>query len=152
MSEKTESKLVEIFGNEQYAELNNIFEIEVLDESEEFLIREVRRKIIEKFSCVLSSLDNLINPNQSFIQMFDTHALDDQDREVLVAIIKNFGIVIKTHELLEIEQHDDAEKDFCIMALNCYKKQVPTVSNIFLKLKVAYSNIEQKNANINYLG
>jgi hypothetical protein len=144
--------IIEIFGKEVFEELNNIFELASIDEKEDFFLREVRRKIIEKFDQVVCSLDNLINPDSTYIQMFDAHSLTDSDRNVITSIIIKFGEIIKMHKLLEFETHKDSDKDFCVLALNVYKDNIGSVSDIFTKIKLAYKNLHKTKIDINYLG
>lgn len=50
----------------EFSKLNEDFEIEKLQEHEtDFLLREVRRTIVEKMSVVLKFLEIIINPNEA---------------------------------------------------------------------------------------
>lgn len=50
----------------EFSKLNEDFEIEKLQENEtDFLLREIRRTMVEKISVVLKFLEIMINPNES---------------------------------------------------------------------------------------
>jgi len=144
-------KIKEVLGDEVYTEINEIFELSDLEE-EEFVIREVRRKIIEKIANIVTSLDRLLNPDSTYMQMYDVSSLDDNDREVIITIIKKFAIIIKTHKILEYKPDADKDKEFCITTLALYKENIDSVCKILDKLKLAYSNTIEKAQSINYLG
>lgn len=145
------NKLKDIFGNEIYDELNNVFELSDLEE-DEFVVREVRRKIIEKFAGMIGSLDNFLNPDSTYIQMFDAHALVDKDRNEIMTLIAVFGAQLKLHKLLEYKPNKEDDKAFCISSLGLYKENVDSVCKILEKVKISYDKIDNEKQNINYLG
>lgn len=145
-------KIIKATGIENYDELDHYFEISSVD-LEEFLLREIRRKIIEKFDAVIDVLNELIYPSTSnIIEIIDANAISGDDREIISDILKAFSFTIKTYKMLELDSSEDEEKEFCKNALEVYKNKLPELKVLIEKTKDAYSKNIKIKENPNYLG
>ncbi|MFT4297656.1 MAG: hypothetical protein ACMXX5_00510 [Candidatus Woesearchaeota archaeon] len=136
---------------ENYDELDRLFEISSVKE-EVFILREIRRKIAEKFESAINLLSSFLNPGSAFIDIHDARALDDKDHELVANILKSFSIVLKEHYCLEIESDDSAEKIFFKNALESYKKHIKDLKSIICKVKDSYNADEMAKEYTHYFG
>ena len=70
-----------------YDELNNEFEISSID-CEDFLLREIRRKIAEKVELYVKLLDEWLNPEASISNMHESKLFNDKDRNDIFQVYK----------------------------------------------------------------
>jgi hypothetical protein len=146
-----DKKIIESLKLNNYSELDNFFEISSIKD-EEFILRNIRRKIIEKFEQVIDIFTTYLHPNSVFIEMYDARSLDEKDHEQLVKILKDFAVIIKQYHLLEIESNDDSEKEFFNNALNIYKSNLVILKSMIEKVKSAYGVEDILMDRAHYLG
>ncbi|MFT4343221.1 MAG: hypothetical protein ACMXYE_00570 [Candidatus Woesearchaeota archaeon] len=132
-------------------ELNTFFEISSL-KNEDFLLREIRRKIVAHLEMCLEIFSKLVSPDGSLLQSLEAQSLSDNEREKCIGIIRSFGSLLKDHILLEVESNDDAERIFCNTALTRYKEHLPEMNSIIQKVKSAYTTQGTVQDAIHYLG
>jgi len=109
------------YGLSDFGDLNEDFQIEKLSESEtEFLIREIRKFITEKFSNYLRFIETILNPvNAQFFVFSVIKTLGPDDKEKLKEIYKK--LARKEVDVIELDiqfsEEKEAEfvKDSCIL-------------------------------------
>ena len=143
LSEKT--KLAHIDDFEHYFEISGIKE-------PCHLLREIRRRIATHLEGCVEILEKLLTPDGSFIQSLEAQELSDTERESAVQIIQTFGILLKEHQILELDSHDDAERAYCEKALIGYREHVSTLKNIIKSAQNAYTKQTTAKDVIHYLG
>ena len=94
-----------------FEEFNEDFQIEKLAEIEtDFLIREIRKFIAEKFSTYLRFIEAILNPVNSAIFIFAIiKTLENKDKEKLSEIYKK--LAKKEVEILELDIQFSEEKE-----------------------------------------
>lgn len=144
-------KSIKSLGLDNTDELIKYFGIDTLKD-EEVTLRGVRHKVADRLDSIMEVLASYVQPDSSFIQIHDAQALDDNDKSNAVDVLKEFAIVIKESQLLELEPNEIAENEFCRKALEVYKKNVEMITSLITKAKDAYNLKHKKTADINYLG
>jgi hypothetical protein len=143
-------ELKEKSGLENFDEFDKYFEISSIEESK-FLLREIRRKIKDKMEAVVCGLNSLIYPDSSDImQMNDANAAGNPD--TIFEIIRVFSILLKEHQVLEIEPNDKGDREFCINALETYKNKIAEIKDIISKTKESYESKVKITDTVHYLG
>jgi hypothetical protein len=146
-----DKKYIEKIGQELFSELDKYFEIKSVKE-ENYVLRSVRRKIIDKFEDIINTLTGYLQPNSVFIDMHDARALDDDDQKIIVNLLKQFSIILKKSNLLEIESQDSHEIEFYKSALDTYKANIQILKDMTNKIIDAYSIEDSVRDHAHYLG
>ena len=145
-----DKKEFEKIGIKNVDEFDKYFEITSIKD-EGFLLRQVRRKIADKFDHVIQMLTHYIEPD-GLTQFNDAHALSEDDRNDVMRILKEFSILYKEHVMLEIESSDNEEKEYCRKSLDIYKANIKALKSLLVKIKESYSKEESIKTSADYLG
>lgn len=116
MIKKEYEKLQKKHNLPSFDEVNNELEI-VLFESEDFLLRQVRRKVSERIDSIIEPLGSLLQPSaESMIDMHECRFFDDKDKKKIIDIYKKLMILSRQALEADIEHDDNADaaviKDF----------------------------------------
>jgi hypothetical protein len=96
-----------------FAELNNEFEISSIEaEKEEFLLREVRRKITEKLEAYANILEEVLQPDTNLSTMYEAGIFDEKERNGLFDIYKKFMFLCRLSVEASIDEDDKKSSDF----------------------------------------
>ena len=109
-----------------FKELNNQFEfssIKDFPEDNNFLLRNIRRKINERLANLSRFIEEALNPNpNSVIGVTESKNFTVKDREKLRELLKNLMLIERKSLLLEIEFDNDKEIEFIKDSLNDWIK------------------------------
>ena len=99
-------KLKQKFSLPDYDVVNNELEISSI-ETEDFLIRQIRKKVEERIINLIDPLSALLQPSaESMIDMHECRFFDDKDKKSLIDIYKK--LMILSRQALEADiEHDD---------------------------------------------
>lgn len=127
MIKKEYEKLKKKFSLPNYDEVNNELEISSI-ETEDFLLRQIRRKISERIDSIIDPLGSLLQPSaESMIDMHECKFFDDKDKKKMIDIYKKLMILSRQALEADIEHDDNADavliKDF-FKEWNILKKDV----------------------------
>ncbi|MCB9358754.1 hypothetical protein H6503_02390 [Candidatus Woesearchaeota archaeon] len=131
--------------------LEHYFEISSIDDKEGHIIRNVRRKIVDKLESIIITFSNFVNPDSTLIQIHDAQALDDKDRLRIVEILKDLARLVKEHQVLEIDSEDVIEKKWIKESLQSYIKHLKSMKDLINKIKESY-DVEDIKIDVSYLG
>lgn len=92
-----------------YDEVND--ELEIADfESENFLLRQIRKKIVERIEIITTAFGSVLQPStDSLVDMHECRFFDDKDKKKMIAIYKKLMILNRSALEADIE-HDDKEE------------------------------------------
>ena len=95
-----------------YETLNNEVEISSI-EQEEFLIRAIRRKIIEKTGELRDMLESILQPGaESFADLHECRFFDDNDKKKIIEIYKKLMIFNRFSSEAELVADDKKDAEF----------------------------------------
>jgi len=99
-------KLKQKFSLPDYDVVNNELEISSI-ETEDFLIRQIRKKVEERIINLIEPLSSLLQPSaESMIDMHECRFFDDKDKKAIIDIYKK--LMILSRQALEADiEHDD---------------------------------------------
>ena len=112
--EKLKKKYSEIqkkFGLPDFDELNREFQIEKISiEETDYLVREIRKFLADKFSNYMRFVEALLNPSNSPLFVFSiVKSLNVEDKESLQEVYKKFAKI--EVDLVEIDLDFSEEKE-----------------------------------------
>ncbi len=114
MEEKIRKKYEELkkkYSLPDFEELNKEFEISAI-EHDDFLLRQVRKKIIEKITVMSEILENFLHPDTKISDIYECRAFSDKERDRIFELYKKLKIVEKESMELSLEPNDKTEAEF----------------------------------------
>ncbi len=113
-------KLQKSFNLPSFDELNSLFEISCIDE-DEFLLRAIRRRIVERGLSIAKFLGEVLQPEPQLANMIDSDALDDKEKKKLFEIYKKLMVFERRSIVLNISPDDKKEAEFISSHLAYWK-------------------------------
>jgi len=103
----------------EYNDINNELEISSI-ESEDFLLRELRRKIVDRIDLVTTEISTIIQPSaESLTSMHECRFFDDKDKKKMIEIYKK--LMMLSRQALEADiSHED--KDDANVIIDFFKE------------------------------
>jgi hypothetical protein len=111
MEEKIRKKydeLKEKYTLPDFEELNKEFELSTI-EYEDFLLRQVRKKIVDKINAMCEFLEDLLSPDTAIANIYEYKAFNDNERKKIFELYKKLKVLEKLS--LELSLNHDEEKD-----------------------------------------
>jgi hypothetical protein len=138
-----------------FKELNDQFEFSSMKdfpEDEDFLLRNIRRKINDRFANLSRFIEETLNPNPgSIIGITESKKFTLKDREELRNLLKNLMLFERKSLLLEIEFDNDKEANFINESLNNWKNIKKDFKPFIKKMMDSWDTKEEKQTN-HYFG
>ena len=102
-------KLKEQFSLPDYDVVNNELELSSI-ETEDFLLRQIRKKVDERIDTLINPLSALLQPSaESMIDMHECRFFDDKDKKAIIVIYKKLMILSRQALEADIEQDDNID-------------------------------------------
>lgn len=132
-------KLKKQFNLPDFNTLNNDFEISTI-EDEEFLIRCLRRKIVDKISDFLKVIEPIIQPDTTISDMQESDNFTETERNDVFDLYKKLKIMDKEALELSIIEDDKSTAEFITMA----SKQWPMIKERMKEISRKLQNAWEK--------
>ena len=94
-----------------FDEINNEFEISTI-EKEDFLLREVRRKIIERIELYATFLEEILQPEATVSNMHESKAFDAKEREDIFKLYKKLMFLSRLSTETAINEDDNKTSEY----------------------------------------
>lgn len=134
-----------------YNKLNNNFEISNIEETE-FLLREIIRKIAEKIESYTKVLNNLLQPEANYSDMYEASALSEKERDNAFKLLKKLMHLDRYAIEALVDNSDESMTRFIKSTFEDW----PTISRDFLfiinKLKLSWLEEIKVKTDVGYLG
>jgi len=122
----------------EFSALNEDFEIEKLQDHEtDFLLREIRRAVVEKISAVLKFLEIIINPNENspaFVFAM-IKEIKPETKKMIEAMYQDLSTIETSSIMLDLDHSEKDEAKFI-------KEQVKKWDKTKKDLKVLIRNLD----------
>jgi hypothetical protein len=134
--------------------LNQNFEIEAIAEDNNiYLLRRIRKAIIEKVFYYLRTLDAFMNPSNSPIFIMNLiHSFKPEDNELIKAIYKKLGEYEIESFGLEVEYDEAKEANFINSISEDWKSIALDLKKLYETMKIGYNKEESKKNHKSYFG
>ena len=136
-----------------FEELNREFQIEKICESEtDFLLREIRKYMAEKFSNYLRFVEAVLNPSSASMFVFSfIKSLTIEDKKLLESVGKKLmGIEVDSIEL-DVEYSEEKEVEFIKKSYSSWDVCKRELLCVFQSVKKNWDNKSEAN-NKGYFG
>jgi len=114
MEEKILKKYNELKGRYSLPDIGKIssfFEIYKIDE-DDFLLMEIRKKIVEKLIRVSEVLESFIHPDTNISDIYECKAFSNEDRDEIFRLYKKLKLAEKKAMELSFDSDEEKESDF----------------------------------------
>ncbi len=151
---KNYSVLHKKYSLPEFSQLNEDFQIEHISDSEtDYLLREIRKLIGEKFSNYLRFVEMLLNPVSVPMFVYSVvKSLDENDREELNKIYRE--IAKKEVEIVALDTvySEEGEANFIKGAYESWQSIKKDINSIIKKVDLDKDNGKKLNNDKNYFG
>lgn len=149
-----EKKYNEISGNHSlpgYEDLNREFEIYSVEESE-FLLREIRKKIVEKIDDFLKVLEPVLQPETILSDMHECRFFSDSDKREIFSTYKRLKFFEKMSFETSIDENDEKTAKFINSVFSEWSNLKQDVLEVILKLKDSWLQDTDIEEELGYMG
>jgi hypothetical protein len=126
-----------------FEELDNEFEVSII-EKDNFLLREIRRAIIEKIEIYIEFLEKLLNPETDLSSMYESSVFNEEDRKELFEVYKKIMFFHRLSVEVSIEENDEKTSEY----LNKFLGEWVEIKKRFLAVVQKTKESWVKNINI----
>ena len=144
-------KLKEQHSLPDFAVMDKEFEISGIEE-ENFLLRNIRKKISEKIEFSLKLLDDMLHPDVGFASYRESSIFMPEERDDIVNMIKKLMYFNRLSTELALEDSDEGNAEF----IKSFMKDWPDIRVHILgfvrKLKDSWQKDVSKKEVVGYLG
>jgi len=108
---KKYNELKEKYSLPDFGEINPIFSIYKI-ENEDFLLKQIRKKIIGKTISMSEILENFLHPDTTLSDIYECRVFSDSERDRIFKIYKKLKILEKESIELSLEPDEKMEAEF----------------------------------------
>jgi len=154
MEEKIRKKYEELkkkYSLPDFEELNKEFEISTI-EHEDFLLREIRKKIADKINTMCEFFEDLLSPDNTMANLYEYKAFDDDERKKIFKLYKRVKVLEKLSLELSLNSDEANESEFINNFFNSWNKIKSEIITIIRKIKVFWEKESAKKDSEDYFG
>jgi len=154
MEEKIRKKYEELkkkYSLPDFEELNKEFEISTI-EHEDFLLREIRKKIADKINTMCEFFEDLLSPDNTMANLYEYKAFDDDERKKIFKLYKRVKVLEKLSLELSLNSDEANESEFINNFFNSWNKIKSEIITIIRKIKVFWEKESAKKDSEEYFG
>lgn len=151
MIEEIYNKLKQKYDLPDFDLLNKEFDLYTIDE-EDFPLRSVRNKIIEKVDSAITLFDDILHPDRDFSRYMEANVFSDSDRDGMMITYRR----LMFFKRLSTELYFEDSKQTNIKFINDFMKEWPELKSSILaftkRLKDSWEKDIPKKEFVGYLG
>lgn len=150
-TDSTYEALKEKYHLPSYDELNWEYEIGNIEE-DDLVIRNVRKKVAEKFEYIANVLSSIIQPETDMTTLHEVSFFEDKEKEEIVKIYKRIMYYYRYASRLTVDDSEEANAAYINEAHAELKKLKPQLVKIFDKIKDAWTKEMNQKVEAGYFG
>lgn len=149
---KNYQKLAKKYKLPNYVEIDLGFEISTIDK-EKFLLREVRRRMLDKIDGIKDILESIIQPDTNiFSSIYESRIFNDEEKKKIYNIYKNLMILTRTATIVNLRADEKEEAKFIYDAFNEWQKLKSELILYIEKIKNNWKKETSVEEDLAYLG
>ncbi len=140
--ESAYNKLKTEYDLPEFEKISEDFDVEKnIDKEPVFLMRDIRRIIVEKTSAYLQLFETLINPNSPPMFVFSIlRNVSTEDKDTIKEIYKILSRIQIEAMKLDIIYKEDAEAKFIVETFNVWQKSKLTIYKLIEKFEMNFES------------
>jgi len=148
---KKAEELLKKYKLPSFKELDEEFEISSI-EKKEFLLREIRRKIAEKFELYAKLFESVLQLEPTLTTLNEINAFNEKEKENLYKIFRDLMVIDRLSIETSIDETDKKTADFIQDAWNEWKNLKKELLPIIQKLKKSWMEEKDIKEILRYVG
>lgn len=135
-----------------YDKLNFEFEISAI-ENIDFLLREIKTKIIEKFECYRKILEGILQPDtNSLSSIHECKSFDDNEKKDIIRVYQQIMCLYREADEVLLKGDEKELAKFITKAYENWCKLKPKLIEFINKLKLSWKQESTTEEYLGYLG
>lgn len=154
MEEKIRKKygeLKEKYSLPNFEELNKEFELSAI-EHEDFLLRQIRKKIADKINAICEFLEDLLSPDNTIANIYEYKAFDDDERKKIFELYKRLKVFEKLSLELSLNPGEKNDAGFIKDVFSSWSKIRSETTGFIKKIKSFWEKESTKEYKARYFG
>ena len=148
---KKYNELKEKYSLPDFEVLNKNFEISAI-EHEDFLLRQIRKKIADKINAMCEFLEDLLSPDTTMANLYEYKAFDDDERKKIFDLYKKFKVLEKLSLELSLNHDEEKDAEFINDFFSSWDKIRNEMATFVKKVKSFWENESTKEYKAGYFG
>ena len=145
-------KLLNVHDMPNFEDLDNEFEISTIDKKK-FLLRNIRRKMLDKFDAIKLLLEDILQPDtNSFASMYETRTFNDGEKKKIYKIYKTLMIIERTANSLSLKSDGNQDAEFIQDTFDKWNKIRLELGEYVSKLKESWQKEASEEETVGYFG
>ncbi len=120
-----------------FKKIDNEFELSDLEETS-FLLRDIRRKMIDKVDFYAKILEPIIQPETNIVCMFECKAFDDDEKLEIYDMFRKMMSLVRSSAELSLECDDKKEAEFISELSEEWDKLKPKLMEKISKMRKSW--------------
>lgn len=154
MEEKIKKKYNELksrYSLPDFEELNKNFEISAI-EHEDFLLRQIRKRIANKINAMCEFLEDLLSPDNNMANIYEYKAFDDDERKKIFELYRRLKVLEKSALELSLNPDEKNDADFINNFFSSWDKIRDEMAGFIKKIKSFWEKESTKSSGVGYFG
>lgn len=139
------------FSLPSYEEINNEFEIEGI-ESQTFLLRAIRKKIIERIEPYIETFEQIIQGDAHITNIYESSQFSEKDKEEVFKLFKNLMKVRRKGSIAALSADMKTDADFIKEANSAWAEFKPKILTYLSMMKDGWEKDTSKKEATEYFG
>ncbi|MBD3354707.1 hypothetical protein GF361_01835 [Candidatus Woesearchaeota archaeon] len=150
--QKKYEKLKKKYRLPSFDDINNEFEISSID-NDDFLLREIRRKISEKIEAYTKFLEEqALQPSTDVANMYEFKVFDDEERREIFNIYKRLMFFSRFSIEAGLYENDEKTAEFIKSVLDEWKEIKKKIMKFIVKVKKSWMEEKDIKEDLGYMG
>jgi len=150
--EESYGKLKGTYDLPDFSVLDNSFEIYDLEESR-YILRKIRRHMVEKLKNHVEILEDLIHPNSTVSAYHEYKFLDDRSKKIIYDLYSKLMSLTRVSQRLDLESDDKKDAEYIKELLIQWQVLKKDLLELIIKLNKSWTEEEITDKSVSsYLG
>lgn len=138
-------------GLPPFGELDTEFEISTI-ESQSFLLREIRRRMVDKLRDISSMAGQALQPDTNLADLYESRVLDEEEKKELFEIYKKLMAADRLSAEAAIAADEKADAEYIKSTAEEWKGLKPRLARLVKKLREAWGKDTEQGEAAGYMG
>jgi hypothetical protein len=134
-----------------FDKIDKEFEISVIDK-EAFLLREIRRKIIEKLESYAKFLEEILQPETTLSNMYEAKIFDDEERTEIFKLYKKLMSFDRSSLEISIDEDDEKTSEYITSIFDEWSDMKKKIAEFLKKSKEEWLKETDIKEELRYMG
>ena len=146
------TKIIKKYSLPSWQTINDEFELATIEYEDLPILKQVRRKIVEKFSNYAALLESFLQPNPgSLINLEETKFFNEKDQQTIYELLKELMYLERSSYYLDFTSEEKDDALYINESNASWKKMKKDFENIITNLKKGWRE-EMKSNKYQYFG